>query len=136
MKAIEEFRAALEAGNQHQLGDILADDAVLRSPAVIESTYSGRDLVVTTLGLAFQLLENLRVVDELVGTTHSTHALVVEGRVERYRLQGCFYLKTDQADLITEVTFLLRPLHAVQALVSGMAAKGARPALDLQAGGE
>ena len=30
----------------------------------------------------------------------------------------------------------IRPLHAVQALVSAMAAKGAQPALDLEAGGE
>lgn len=37
---------------------------------------------------------------------------------------------------LIDVTFMLRPLHAVQTLVSAMAAKGAQPALDLEAGGE
>ena len=60
----------------------------------------------------------------------------IEGRVARYRLQGCFYLAVNDDGLIVDVTFMLRPLHAVQALVSAMAAKGAQPALDLEAGGE
>jgi hypothetical protein len=37
---------------------------------------------------------------------------------------------------VAEVIFMLRPLHAVRALVSATAAKGAQPALDLQSGSE
>ena len=136
MSAIDGFRRTIEGGAPDGLRDGFAEDVVLRSPAVIESAYPGRELVVTTLGFALETLEDLRVADQLASPDDSTHALIVEGRVTRYRLQGCFYLRVNGAGLIVEVTFMLRPLHAVEALVSAMAAKGARPALDLEAGGE
>ena len=134
--AIEGFRRTIGGGPVDRLTDVLAEDVVLRSPAVIESAYPGRELVATTLGFALELLEDLQVVDQLASPDGSTHALIVEGRVRRYRLQGCFYLRVNGAGLIADVTFMLRPLHAVEALVSAMAARGAQPALDLEAGGE
>ena len=134
--AIAGFRRAIEGGTPNSLADLFAGDVVLRSPAVIESAYPGRDLVATTLGLALETLRDLRVVDQLASPDGSTQALIVEGQVTRYRLQGCFYLRVNEAGLIVDVTFMLRPLHAVEALVSAMAAKGAQPALDLEAGGE
>jgi hypothetical protein len=136
MSAIDGFRRTIESGAADRLADVVAEDVVLRSRAVIESAYPGRELVVTTLGFALDLLEDLLVVDQLESPDGSTHALIVEGRVTRYRLQGCFYLRVNDAGLIAGVTFMLRPLHAVEALVSAMAAKGARPALDLEAGQE
>lgn len=136
MSAIDGFRRTIEGGAPAGLTDVLAEDVVLRSPAVIESAYPGRELVATTLGFALETLEDLRVADQLASPDGSTHALIVEGRVMHFRLQGCFYLRVNGAGLIVEVTFMLRPLHAVEALVSAMAAKGARPALDLEAGGE
>jgi hypothetical protein len=137
MSAIDGFRRTTEGRAPHAgLTDLFAEDVVLRSPAVIESVYSGREFVATTLSFALETLEDLRVADQLASPDGSTHALIVEGRVARYRLQGCFYLRVDGAGPIVEVTFMLRPLHAVEALVSAMAAKGARPALDLEAGGE
>lgn len=136
MNVIDGFRRAIEGRAPEGLTDLFANDVVLRSPAVIESAYPGRELVATTLGFALELLEDLVVADQLASPDDSTHALIVEGRVARYRLQGCFYLTVNDAGLIVDVTFMLRPLHAVQALVSAMAAKGAQPALDLEAGGE
>jgi len=136
MSAIDSFRRTIERRTADGLTDVFAEDVVLRSPAVIESAYPGRELVVTTLSFALELLEDLLVVDQLESPDGSTHALIVEGRVTRYRLQGCFYLRVNDAGLIVDVTFMLRPLHAVEALVSAMAAKGAQPALDLEAGQE
>ena len=136
MSAVDGFRRIIDGGTSDALTDTLAEDVVLRSPAVIESAYPGRELVATTLGWALELLEDLRVADQLASPDGSTHALIVEGRISRYRLQGCFYLTLNDAGLIADMTFMLRPLHAVQALVSAMAARGARPALDLEAGGE
>ena len=136
VRAIEGFRLAIEGRAPGGLTGVLAEDVVLRSPAVIESAYPGRELVATTLGMALETLKDLWVADQLASPDGSTHTLIVEGRVARYRLQGCFYLTVDDAGLIADVTFMLRPLHAVEALVSAMASKGAQPALDLEAGGE
>ena len=136
MSAVDGFRRAVEGGAPDALADVLAEDVVLRSPAVIEFAYPGRDFVATTLGMALETLEDLRVADQLASPDDSTHALIVEGRVTRFRLQGCFYLSVNDAGLIADVTFMLRPLHAVEALVSAMAARGAQPALDLAAGRE
>lgn len=136
MTTIEAFRRAFETGNHAGVVATLAEDVVLHSPAVIESEYPGRSLVTTILGLAMQTVEDMRVTDELHSTGGRTHALLVEGRVGARSLQGCLYLRTDDAGLIEDVTFMLRPLHAVEAFVAAMGAKGAQPALDLEAGGE
>lgn len=64
-----------------------------------------------------------------------SHALLIGGRIGSQPLQGCVYLHTDDGGLINEVTFMLRPFHAVQAFVTAMGAMGAQPALDLESGG-
>lgn len=74
--------------------------------------------------------------DELHSPDGRTHALLVDGRVGAQSLQGCLYLRTDDTGLVDDLTFMLRPLRAVEAFVAAMGALGAQPALDLQAGGE
>lgn len=88
------------------------------------------------MGFAMQTIEDRRVTDELHSSDGRTHALLVEGRVSAQSLQGCLYLRTDDAGLVDDLTFMLRPLRAVEAFVAAMGALGAQPALDLQAGGE
>ena len=85
MSAIDGFRRTLEGGAPQAFADVLAEDVVRRSPAVIESAYPGRELVATTLGMALKTLEDLRVVDQLASPDGSTHALIVEAQVTRFR---------------------------------------------------
>jgi hypothetical protein len=134
MSTIEAFRKALETGDHAGAVATLAPDVVLHSPAVIETEYPGRDLVATVLGLAMQTLEDLKVTDELHAAGGRTHALLADGRIGAQPLQGCLYLRTDDDGLIDELTFMIRPFHALQAFVTAMGARGAQPALDLEAG--
>jgi hypothetical protein len=132
---IETFRKAFEGGDHAGVVATFADDIVLHSPAVIESEYPGRELVATIMGLAMETIEEPRIPDVLHSDDGSTHALIVEGRVGAQRLQGMLYLRTDATGLVEDVTFMIRPLRANEAFVAAMGARGAQPALDLEAGG-
>ncbi|HEY3238693.1 MAG TPA: nuclear transport factor 2 family protein [Acidimicrobiia bacterium] len=136
MTTIEGFRKAFEGDDLPGVVATFAEDIVLHSPAVIESEYPGRSLVATIMGLAMQTVDDKRVTDELHSPDGRTHALMVEGRVGAQSLQGCLYLRTNDNGLVDDLTFMIRPLHAVEAFVTAMGARGAQPALDLQAGGE
>jgi hypothetical protein len=132
---IESFRKAFEGGDHAGVVATFADGIVLHSPAVIESEYPGRDVVATIMGLAMETIEEPRIPDVLQSDDGTTHALIVEGRVGAHRLQGCLYLRTEPTGLVDDVTFMIRPLRANEAFVSAMGARGAQPALDLEAGG-
>ena len=135
MNTVDAFRKAFEGGDHSGVVATFADDIVLHSPAVIESEYPGSQLVATIMGLAMETIEEPRIRDVLHSDDGTTHALIVEGRVGTQRLQGTLYLHTNSTGLVDDVTFMVRPLRANQAFVSAMGARGAQPALDLDAGG-
>ena len=132
--SIAAFRQALEGDDHPGVAATLSDGVVLHSPAVIETEYSGRDLVAGIIRFAMDTIEDGRVTDELHGGGGASHAIMMEGRIGAQPLQACLYLRSDAGDRIDEVTFMLRPFHAVAAFVDAMAAAGAQPAVDLKSG--
>lgn len=114
------FREAVESGDIDAVIDLLHPDVVFRSPAVFRP-YEGRDMTAFVLRAVFEVFEDFRYVDRLEGD--GTHALVFEARVGDRHLQGWDYLAFDDAGLVTELTVMVRPLSALQALVAEMGAR-------------
>ena len=127
------FRAALEAGDPAPIVATFSDDVELHSPAIIGTAYRGPDLVSSIVTAAMEVLEDVRVADILHAEDAATAGVVFEARVRDLLAQGFMLLRTED-DCITELTLLLRPLAALRAFVSAMAALGAQPALDAGAG--
>jgi hypothetical protein len=133
MSVVETFRKAAESGDYSALGPILAPDVALHSPAVIDTDYTGSELVNGILAAAFQVLQDIRFTDVLHGEDGRSHGLMVEMRIGDQRGQGFIYLEEGDG-LVTHLTFLVRPLRANQAFVEAMGLLGAQPALDYEAG--
>ncbi len=130
---LETFRAALEAGDPAPIVATFSADVELHSPAIIGPDYRGLGLVASIVTAAMQVLEEVRVADVLHAEDAATAGVVFGARVRELPSQGFMLLRTE-GERITELTLLLRPLAALRAFVSAMAALGAQPALDAGAG--
>lgn len=126
---LETFRAALEAGDPAPIVATFSADIELHSPAIVGPEYRGLDLVASIVTAAMQVLKDVRVADILHAEDGATAGVVFAARVRDLPAQG-FMLLRAEGECITELTLLLRPLAALSAFVSAMAALGAQPALD------
>lgn len=133
VSVVESFRKAAESGDYSAVVPSLAPDVALHSPAVIGTDYQGSEMVGRILGPAMQVLQDARFTDVLHGEDGRSHGLVLEARIRDQRAQGFIYLQ-ERDGLVAHLTFMVRPLRAVQAFVEEMGARGAPPALDYQAG--
>ncbi|GAA2567921.1 nuclear transport factor 2 family protein [Winogradskya consettensis] len=116
------FRKAVEARDAEAIEAALADDVVFRSPVAFKP-YQGRALTAAILRGVLRVFEDFRYVRELSGGDGRDHALVFETRVGDVRVEGCDFLHLDADGLIDELTVMVRPLSAAQALSAAMAAE-------------
>nr|MCW2728251.1 hypothetical protein [Aeromicrobium sp.] len=125
---MKEFRTAVEAGDFAALGDLLADDVVFRSPVAFKP-YAGKPIVAAILRGVGRVFEDFRYVRELAdpstspGGGASGSALVFETTVDGVSLHGIDLIRTDAAGKIVELTVMVRPLSAANALAGAMAAQ-------------
>ncbi|GAA2524295.1 nuclear transport factor 2 family protein [Winogradskya humida] len=116
------FRKAVEARDAEAIEAALADDVVFQSPVAFKP-YQGRALTAAILRGVLRVFEDFRYVRELSGDDGRDHALVFETRVGDVRVEGCDFLHLDADGLIDELTVMVRPLSAAQALSAAMAAE-------------
>lgn len=114
------FRAAVEAGDFESIGDLLADDVVFRSPVAFRP-YEGRPIVHAILRGVSRVFEDFRYVDEIDGG--GTSALVFQTRVGDVTVHGCDFIRVGDNGLISELTVMVRPLSAAQAVAEAMGAQ-------------
>ena len=113
------FRAAVEAGDFAALGDLLADDVVFRSPVAF-TPYAGKPIVAAILRGVGRVFQDFRYVRELEDADGHGSALVFETVVDGVSLHGIDLIRTDDAGLVTELTVMVRPLSAANALAAAM----------------
>ncbi len=113
------FRQAIERGDVDAAVDLLADDAVFRSPVVFKP-YEGRQKVEVILRAAFATFEDFRYTDELEGD--GVHGLVFEARVGDKSVQGLDLIRGDAEGSIVEFTVMVRPASGLMALAERMGA--------------
>lgn len=107
------------------LHDLLAEDAVFRSPAV-HAPQEGRERVQTYLWAALGVLgPTLTYVEQW----HAEHSAVLRftAVVDGLDLDGVDLLTWDPEGRITDFTVMVRPLRGLQALVAAMGAELSRP---------
>ncbi|MFI5933888.1 nuclear transport factor 2 family protein [Actinoplanes sp. NPDC051494] len=116
------FREAVEARDIDAIAATLAGTVVFRSPVAFRP-YEGRAITTAILSGVLRVFEDFRYVRELSGDNGREHALVFETRVGDVRVDGCDFLHLDENGLIDELTVMVRPLSAAQALAEAMAAQ-------------
>jgi len=113
----DRFRQAVEARDLSAAEELLAPDAIFRSPVVFKP-YEGRDAVLGVLGAAVRVFEGFRYVEQLEGD--GAAVLMFEARVGDRDLQGVDILRFDDQGRIGELVVMVRPMSGLRALSEAM----------------
>ena len=117
---MKKFRTAVEAGDFAALGDLLAEDVVFRSPVAFKP-YSGKPIVAAILRGVGRVFEDLRYVRELADADGHGSALIFETVIDGVTVNGIDLIRTNDAGLVSELTVMVSPLSASNALARAMA---------------
>jgi hypothetical protein len=117
-----DFRKAVEQRDPSAIAATLADNVVFRSPVAFRP-YEGKAITAAILRGVLRVFEDFQYVRELAGDDGCDHALVFRTRVGDTTVEGCDFLHFDENGLIDELTVMVRPLSAAQALSAAMAAQ-------------
>lgn len=115
MNQADAFRKAVEAVDLDAMMAQFAEKAVLHSPVVF-APFEGRDTIRQLLGILFQVFQDFEYTDELEAQD-GTAALVFRARVGDRDLQGLDLIRFDEVGLIRDLTVMVRPRSAIEALV-------------------
>ncbi|MBV9795646.1 MAG: nuclear transport factor 2 family protein [Actinobacteria bacterium] len=122
--AVKAWHAVAESGDLGQLGALLADDVVFRSPAVF-APQEGKALTTMYLRGALAVLgPTLRYVEEWYGP--SSAVLEFEAELDGLYVQGVDMLRWGDDDRLTSFTVMVRPLRGLNKLIELMQAQLAR----------
>ncbi|MDW8471507.1 nuclear transport factor 2 family protein [Streptomyces scabiei] len=116
------LRTAVEADDFAALGELLAEDVVLRSPVAFKP-YQGRPIVAAILREVGRVFTDFRYVRKLEDSDGHRGALLFETSVDGTGLNGIDLIRTNDAGLISEFTVMVRPLSAATALAAVMGAQ-------------
>ncbi|MFF5522938.1 nuclear transport factor 2 family protein [Streptomyces coeruleorubidus] len=126
------FREAVEALDLDAAEALLAQDVVFTSPVVFKP-YTGKPITAAILRAVSGVFEDFRYVREINDVSGRDHALVFTARVGDREINGCDFIHVDEDGLIDELTVMVRPLSAAQALAAAMGAQFERIAEEARA---
>jgi hypothetical protein len=124
----DRFRTAVEAGEIADSFELFREDAVFRSP-VVYRPYAGRDTVLKVLGAAERVLGlggHFRYVHQLEDDDARVAILEFATEVDGRQVEGIDKLTFDEDGRISELTVMIRPASALQAVGARMAEEFAR----------
>jgi SnoaL-like domain len=127
------FRAAVEQRDVGQLAELFDEDALFRSP-VLFKPYEGRDQVLKVLRAAERVLgigDKFRYVHQLEDPSDRVAILEFATEVDGKQVEGIDKLTFGDDGLITELTVMIRPASALQAVGEKMAEEFPGVGLDL-----
>lgn len=117
---MQAFRTAVEAWDFEGVGELLADDVVFRSPVAFKP-YVGKPVVHAILRAVGRVFTDFRYVEE----THDDagHSVLrFRTTVGDVDVEGADFI-TATDGLVRELTVMVRPLSAANALAAAMAAE-------------
>ena len=112
------FQAAVLARDPDAMEAVLAEDVVFRSPAV-HQPYDGRVATMVVLRSVLRVFEDFAYARSFATDDGSGHVLEFTARVGDRAVQGIDLL-TVSDDEVTELTVMIRPLSALEAVVARM----------------
>ena len=115
-----EFRKAVEkAVETRRLGDIVeafAEDAVLHSPVQFKP-FEGRAAITKLLSILAEVFEDFRYTDQLE-SPEGVLGLIFRARIGNREVEGLDLLRFNEAGLIQDLTVMVRPRSAIEALLA------------------
>lgn len=121
MKDPNEFRKAVEARNLDDLKAAFREDAVLHSPITIKP-FEGRDAIAQLLAILIEVFDEFDYTDELRGE-NGTLGLVFRARVGDRDVEGIDIVRFDTAGLVRDLTVMVRPRSASEALLEAVGSR-------------
>jgi ketosteroid isomerase-like protein len=116
------FRKAVEAGDAAAIEALLAENVVFTSPVAFKP-YPGKAITAAILRGVMRVFEDFAYVREIANPDGRDHAFVFTATVAGKQLQGCDFLHFDEDGRIDELTVMVRPLSAANALAQAMGAQ-------------
>ncbi|HEX2468078.1 MAG TPA: nuclear transport factor 2 family protein [Solirubrobacterales bacterium] len=116
----ESFQAAVLAGDESALREVLAEDVVFRSPAVFKA-YEGRKATMLVLRAVSNVFEDFHYEDRF--EADDGEVLLFAARVGDRQLNGIDLLRFDDEGKVRELIVMIRPLSGLTALVEAMASE-------------
>ncbi len=116
MSKTSTFRSAVEARNLEGMMATFAIDAVLHSPVTFKP-FEGRAAIRQLLAILFEIFQDFQYTDELEAED-GTRALIFNARVGDRDLQGLDLIRFDGSGLIRDLTVMVRPRSALEALLA------------------
>lgn len=110
------FRSGVEAHDLEAMMAAFSDDAVLHSPVTFKP-FEGRAAIRQLLGILLEVFQDFQYTDELE-SEEGTEALVFTARVGERDLQGLDLIRFDESGLIRDLTVMVRPRTALEALLA------------------
>ncbi|GLY99380.1 nuclear transport factor 2 family protein [Actinoplanes sp. NBRC 103695] len=119
---MKSFREAAESRDGAALEALLADDVVFSSP-VAHKPYPGKAITAAILRGVLRVFEDFRYEREIVSADGRDHALMFRAAVAGREVHGCDFLHLNDDGLVDDLTVMVRPLSAANALAAAMAAQ-------------
>jgi hypothetical protein len=116
------FRQAVEASDMAAVEELLADDVVFTSPVAFRP-YPGKAITAAIVRGVARVFEDFHYVREIAAVDGRDHALLFKAKVNGREVHGCDFLHFDENGLIDDLTVMVRPLSAANALAEAMGAQ-------------
>lgn len=110
------FRRAVEARDLERIMALFAEGAVLHSPVTFQP-FEGRPAIRRLIAILLEVFEDFHYTDELAAAD-GTKALVFRARVGNRDVEGLDLLRFDATGLIRDLTVMVRPRSALEALLA------------------
>ena len=108
------FRRAVEARKIDDMVDAFTEDAVIHSPVSFKPI-EGRAAIRTLLTILLEVLQEFRYTDQLE-SNEGTRGLIFQARVGDRELEGLDLLRFNNSNQIYDLTVMVRPRSAIEAL--------------------
>jgi hypothetical protein len=115
------FRKAVEARDLDQMMQHFTEDAELHSPVTFKP-FEGRAAIRQLFGILIEVFEDFYYTDQLEGDD-GTLGLVFRARVEGRDAEGLDLLRFNPEGLIHDITVMVRPRSALEALLAQVGAR-------------
>ncbi|MFJ2446058.1 nuclear transport factor 2 family protein [Pseudomonas sp. NPDC087626] len=112
---LAQWHAMLDKGDLRALPELLATEAVFRSP-MAHTPYPGAPVVAMILNTVFQVFEDFTYHRELGSTDGLNVVLEFSARVGAKQLKGIDMIRFNEEGKIVEFEVMVRPMSALQAL--------------------
>ncbi|QJI37798.1 nuclear transport factor 2 family protein [Pseudomonas sp. ADAK13] len=113
--SLKRWHAMLAAGDLKALPELLAPDAVFRSP-MAHTPYPGAPVVSMILNTVFNVFEDFTYHRELATADGQSVVLEFSARVGDKQLKGIDLIRFNEQGQIIEFEVMIRPLSGLQAL--------------------